>query len=156
VGRQRNDRLGRQNFRQHYEHRRKILRTIWSHTNTNCKLYFDTYDNGYTDNDACDNTDPYRHDHTQCKPDGNTDWDTNSHGYSYTNAEHNTPSYSHTKVSPESATTSNSSTSHHTGPTATFATTYCSTTAHSATAYHTGAASTVAATYSTPTGLGVL
>jgi hypothetical protein len=69
------------------EHRREILRTRWPHTNTdthgNCKPYSDTYDNGYTNNDVYYNADPYRHDHTQCKPDSNTDWNANSHGYGY-------------------------------------------------------------------------
>ena len=44
----------------------------------------DSYDNGYTDNDAYYNADPYRHNHTQCKPGSNTHWNANSHGDGYT------------------------------------------------------------------------
>jgi hypothetical protein len=50
------------------EQRREILRAIWSHphtnSNSNCKPYSDTYDNGYTNNDAHYNADPDRHDHS--------------------------------------------------------------------------------------------
>jgi len=49
----------------------------------------DSYDNGYTDNDAYYNADPYRHNHTQCKPDSNTHWNANRNTYGNTNSDSN-------------------------------------------------------------------
>jgi hypothetical protein len=70
------------------EQRREILRAIRAGSNTNIdsdfKPYSDTYHNGYTNDDAYHITDAYGHDHTQCKPHSNTDWNANSYSYTYT------------------------------------------------------------------------
>jgi hypothetical protein len=138
------------------QHWREILRAIRSNANANTdfngKPYSDTYDNGYTNNDAYYNADPYRHDHTQCKPDSNTDWNTNSYSYSYLNGnrntEHNAPSYSHTESSPKSKGATYSATAPDARTDSIIATTNRVAAAYLASSHYTSPATVLAASYS--------
>ena len=120
------------------EQRREILRAIWAVSNTNIdsdfKPYSDTYDNGYTNNDAYYNADPYRHDHTQCKPDSNT--------------EHNAPCYSHTEISPRSKGATYCASASDAGTDSIIATADSVAAAYLASSHNTGAISVLAACHS--------
>jgi len=82
---QRNDRLGRYNFRQHYQYRWKILRAIWPAAESYSYGYSQSISHRDADDYINANSNSYGYSHSQSK----TDWNANRNPYCNTDNNSN-------------------------------------------------------------------